>query len=110
MKYPELKIKIKALAEEARIIRKEEKNKSLSNLQREKLYLHRVGIVRRESRATHLAYAYLRNKLYRDCERTCHTPPNLTAIERMVKKYGNLPSAISITDWFTSNSERIELE
>ena len=54
-----LKVKIKSLAAESRIIRHEEK-KAYDNDNREGLYLHRVKDVRRESRASQLAYAFLR--------------------------------------------------
>jgi len=56
-----LKVKIKSLAEESRIIRLEER-KSYVNSQREQLYLHRVCDVREESRAAQIAYAYLRGR------------------------------------------------
>lgn len=57
-----LKVKIKSLAEESRIIRKEELRSKRNNALREQLYLHRIHDVRDESRATHIAYGYLRGK------------------------------------------------
>lgn len=80
-----LKVKIKSLAEEARIIKKEEKrNPHLQNY----LYRHRIDVVRREARNSLLAYAIIRGKAYNDVETNPQSPPNWLAIEAMVKKYG----------------------
>lgn len=70
-----LRVKIKSLAEEARIIRHEERK-----LQREgcsdwaigSVHAHRVCNVRRESRATQWAYAFMRGVPYRAVERTAY--------------------------------------
>lgn len=87
-----LKVKIKSLAAEARIIRHEER-KSRGQL-RNDLAAHRKGIVRREARSSQLAYGYLRGRPYRKLEPTCHRQPDWTAVERMVKKYGRLQQPI----------------
>jgi hypothetical protein len=87
-----LKIKIKSLACEARIIRKEEQkrkggytpNDAILN----SLHRHRVIDVRCESRNANLAYAYLNGKSYRSIERICYTKPSVAKIARMVGKYG----------------------
>jgi len=57
-----LKVKIKSLAAEARIIRLEERRAGKSNTLREQLYRHRTVDVRREQRASLLAYAFLRGR------------------------------------------------
>lgn len=62
-----LKVKIKSLAEEAKIIRHEER-KSFNPAQRNSLHQHRTWDVRRESRAALLAYAYLRGRSLVDTE------------------------------------------
>lgn len=80
-----LKVKIKSLAEEAKIIRKEER-KALATYRRIKnkqgfeekaekalnlyngLRMHRIGIVRAEARAAQLAYGFLNNKKYSELE------------------------------------------
>lgn len=87
-----LKIKAKHLAEEARIIRKEEV-KWRGN---DKLYfkLHRKGTVRNEARATQLAIAFLRGVPYEVVERKCYdTWKRDTVIVKrimaMATKYGN---------------------
>lgn len=56
-----LKVKIKSLAAEAKIIRQEEK-RCYDKKCRESLYLHRIGIVRDEARLSQLAYGFLRGK------------------------------------------------
>lgn len=53
-----LRVKLKSLAAEAKIIRKEER-RSWGGL-RESLHLHRINEVRQEARATHLAYGFIR--------------------------------------------------
>ena len=88
-----LKIKIKSLAAEARIIRHEEKRaKAIGTMgaraKRESLYLHRTGIVRREARYTLLAYGFLRGKSYAQLEAKCKLPPNWKKVQAMVEKYG----------------------
>jgi len=88
-----LKVKSKSLAEEARIIRKEERKalNRFNNVHATKepnrdywewttqeqqaynayasLHTHRTDDVRRESRATHLAIAFLKGRTYRSVER-----------------------------------------
>ncbi len=81
-----LKVKIKSLAEEARIIRKEERVSQ--GEKREGLHLHRVGTVRREARHALLAYGFIRGLKYCQMEAKCETPPDWEAVKRMVVKYG----------------------
>lgn len=82
-----LKVKIKSLADEAKIIHKEE-NIALARLRSKKckdeasvqklyqeLRLHRKGIVASESRAALLAYALVRGKRYSRCEKDVNLRP-----------------------------------
>lgn len=97
-----LKVKIKSLSEESRIIRKEEL-RSRGDL-RTLLRLHRVNDVRRECRATLIAYNFLRGISY------IRTEPNVLPmsqwdegklwgrVEVMVKKYGTVPLT-ELTEW-----------
>lgn len=55
-----LRVKLKSLAEEARIIRKEEQ-RTFGQLQNE-LHLHRVNELRAEARATHIAYCLIKGR------------------------------------------------
>jgi hypothetical protein len=71
-----LKVKVKHLAEEARIIRTEEKRQYGDT--RDWLYLHRIIGVRPECRATHLAYAFAKG----------------TALEKVEKYPEQIPSSV----------------
>jgi hypothetical protein len=84
-----LKVKIKTLGEEARIIRKEELRANDNSL-REELYLHRIYVVRKEARSTHIAYGLLRGRQYENIERSHdeHNEPDWYRIGEMIKKYG----------------------
>jgi hypothetical protein len=82
-----LKIKLKSLAEEARIIRHEERK--THGYLREQLHLHRTGIVRRAARNTQLAYAFIRGRSLVQVEPTAQTEPDWTAIEKMISTYGS---------------------
>lgn len=87
-----LKVKLKSLMEEARIIRKEEA-RSTGDL-REDLHIHRTMDVRSEARHTHLAYGFIRGvpvqrmecpELWDDGK---HPKPDWTKVRAMLKKYG----------------------
>lgn len=81
-----LKVKLKSLAAEARIIRKEEL-RAHGDL-RTALHLHRVREVRAEARSTHLAYGFLRGRTHAMVEPNPTTIPNWDKVRVMVKKYG----------------------
>lgn len=80
-----LKVKLKSLAEEARIIRREEKK---GGDLREGLYRHRVDDVRSEARHTLLAYNFIRGRTYKQTEPNTKTPISFDRVLKMVKKYG----------------------
>ncbi len=82
-----LKIKLKSLAAEAKIIRKEEKRAKSQSI-RESLYRHRIDVVRYEARHTNIAYGFLRGRTYAQIETNPKTPPNWDKIRRMIEKYG----------------------
>lgn len=92
--FPELKIKIRSLAEEAAIIRAEERKHS--GERRNAIHNHRVIDVRRAQRATYIAYGYLRGRAYRQiepqtrCDRPPHDRPGPSweRVRDMVAKYG----------------------
>lgn len=100
-----LKIKNKHLAEEARIIRFEEKRTSDSDL-RNSLTNHRKRDVRMENRATGLARAYIKGQSYKTIEqsrrKTCDDDfrriiKRVTAMVSRYHKYGT--SATDIIEW-----------
>lgn len=81
-----LKVKIKSLAAEAKIIRELESKTKTPWLLKE----HRVGIVRSEQRHTLLAYGFLRGRPYAAMEaKLTNTPaPDFNKIKKLVDKYG----------------------
>lgn len=95
-----LKVKIRSLESEAKIIRAYERKLLGGTELREQLVYHRRIDIRREARATHLAYGYLRGRAYRLLEATCHEPPHRSNVERMVKKYGGVGAVDGLATWF----------
>lgn len=87
-----LKIKLKSLAEESKIIRALE-HKIPGGQLRNELALHRRGVVRAEAHRTHLAYAIVRGRDVGTAQagmtmQLLQTLPDWKAIEAMVKRYG----------------------
>lgn len=92
-----LRVKLKSLAEEARIIRREE-HRTRGELRHE-LSMHRRGVVRQAARATHLAYGFIRGRTLEQMEprRNVYLPAYLVEhceqalwadVRKMLKKYG----------------------
>lgn len=101
-----LKVKVKSLAAESRIIRREQdrlrsRGKIRSDRRDlfESLASHRRGVVRREARNSHLAYGYLRGVPYRAMERVAREDPDWHAIERMVGRYGPARHNLTLEQW-----------
>lgn len=89
----ELKIKQKTLAAEAYFIRFEKRKAKAANRRRlaSSLNEHRVNVVRKAARTTHLACCFLRGTPYKMVEATLKKStrrPNWDVIEKMIKKYG----------------------
>lgn len=92
-----LKIKLKSLMAESKIIRKEE-GRTRDPFLREEMHRHRVLDLRVETRATHLAYAMLRGVPYNRIEnrqpadrlRSRQTPSiDGKRVAAMLRKYGD---------------------
>lgn len=81
-----LRVKVKSLAAEATIIRREER-RAKGDL-RAGLHNHRVVIVRREARASQLALAFLRGVPITVLEGNSKTKPQWDVVERLVRTYG----------------------
>lgn len=81
-----LRVKSKSLAEEARIIRKEEMR--THGAMRNRLREHRRGVVRIEARCTGLAYGFIRGHSWEKMEPKSITPPDWGRVRQMLKKYG----------------------
>jgi hypothetical protein len=89
-----LQVKLISLADESRTIRRIEhklkraqKNWPKLKAERESLRDHRKDDVASSSRATALAYGFLKGKPYKAIEARRFTDPDWKSIERMVKTY-----------------------
>jgi len=91
-----LRVKLKNLAQEARLIRREETRTRAGQL-RDELALHRRTIVRTAARETHLAYGFIRDIPLERMERNCGSkdwlPPDWAAVAKMVRRYGRTGGA-----------------
>lgn len=110
----ELRVKIKSLAQEARIIRAEERRcrESLSRTvghdeQRAalasaytSLRMHRVIDVRRESRYSLLAYALIRGRKFRDVERCSPLASiDVAKLTTLVRRFGAAGAESLVARW-----------
>lgn len=97
-----LKVKIKSLAAEAKIIRLEEKRVLGYKKSDTTLYLslrsHRTNEVRREQRAAMLAYGFIRGRTYRQVEKCGKVSgirhqnhPDWNRVRQLAEKFGGLP-------------------
>lgn len=106
----ELKVKIKSLAAEARVIRTEE-SKAKARGDRHKvnsLHNHRVGIVRNEARLSLLCYAMLRGRTYAQVEPrhdNSTRPPktiDVNKLKRLARSFGVISEQgahMQVTNW-----------
>lgn len=83
-----LRVKIKSLAAESVIIKKEEIRHKKHPEIRASLANHRKTVVRTESRLSFLAYGFLKGKSYKDVENTCKKEPDWVRVRNMVVKFG----------------------
>lgn len=98
----ELKVKVMSLAAEARIIRREEKKWPGYHPKRFSLYHHRVCPVRREARASQLAYGFLRGRRYEQLERPDSTPADWGRVRDIAAKFGDMDrrdAAQKLAEW-----------
>lgn len=86
-----LKIKLKSLTAEARIIRQQEQK--TFGLLREEMHLHRVRHLRAAARSTHVAYGLIRGRTIAQIEPKADTPYNVGAVQAMIKTYGPVDAA-----------------
>ena len=98
MALVQLKVKIKSLAAESTIIRKEEQKRAKRKgekqprspeviADRQSLQDHRRYVVREEARCSLLAYGYLRGRTYRSMEAKCYESPRWDKVESIVKRF-----------------------
>jgi hypothetical protein len=84
-----LKVKIKSLAAEAKIIRFHERKANGGTALRSSLHGHRVHPVRHEARHALLVYAFLRGKKLSQVEQKSKTPPDKKRLKDLVKRFGS---------------------
>lgn len=82
-----LKIKVKSLAEEAKIIRNEERKYKGESPEFQGLHLHRINDVRKESRSANLAYGFLKGRSYSQIEHPNSRRPDWDRVYNLIKKY-----------------------
>ncbi len=107
MKILALKIKLKHLGEESRIIKHQEQKMRGKNWGAKAAYFreHRIHTVRFECRATHIAYGFLRGREYRQIENCPRYMGEYLEnklwkrVEIMVSKYGGKEAAMCLKDW-----------
>ena len=97
IKLRHLKIKIKSLAAEARIIRAME-GKASDKYCRSSLRHHRISDVREEARYSQLAYAYLRCRPYLTVEKKGSKQVNPARLAKMIDRFGGR-NRKSLADW-----------
>lgn len=117
-----LKIKIKTLAYEARIIRKEERKhlqlaRCLKVVEPLEVKLmtkhyrafwdlseHRKGKVRHAARENGLAYGFIRGRSYAQMEAKCRPDnrPDFKSIEKIARRFGALEHKERWADWLAS--------
>lgn len=105
MSHKFLKVKVKSLAAEARIIRLEERRAGHGDL-RDRLAVHRRWSVRFEARHSLLAYGYLRGISYVAMERTTRddNAPDWNHVEQMVKRFGPPKHNTGFEQWKTNTN------
>lgn len=97
-----LKVKVKHLAEESRIIRFEEyKHRDES---RDWLHSHRIQVVRPEARATNIAYAFAKGVPLKKIEKYPQDIPSSiwARVAIMVRKYSGKPMS-EYKEWIGSS-------
>lgn len=89
-----LRVKVKSLADEARLIRREEQ-RTVGPL-RDELQLHRREVVRHAARTSHMAYALIRGRPVDSIEkpRNQRSDSFWKAVRTMIEKYGPLDTTL----------------
>lgn len=82
-----LRVKVKSLMEEAKIIRREERRAGGLGVLYEELRRHRL-LLRGEARCAHIAYGLVRGRDYKKIEANAKTEPSWLAVKRLWKRYG----------------------
>ena len=124
-----MKVKIKSLAAEARIIRHDERKALAHGRAAAKLQLssesydgyhtysslreHRISVVRTEARASVLAYAFIRGRPYRSVEPSCHEQPRWPLVQSIIQRFSTMLSGTKVLHpdlvaWYMSAGETVD--
>jgi len=101
----QLKVKIKSLASEARIIRLEE-GRARSPELRYSLTEHRKGIVRYEARHSLLLYGYTHGKEYCQLEKYTKEDPDWKYIKKMSYRFGFVNTDEEVLDGWIERGKK----
>lgn len=105
IKRRSLKVNVKSLAAEARVIRCEER-KCRNDEVRGCLHWHRVGHLRREARIALLSYALIRGVPYRAVEVDAKREPDWKRVEKKAEKFSLIIADIeSRRQWIAEAKE-----
>jgi len=94
-----LRVKIKSLTEEARIIRQEVRRQTDPDV-KNVLSEHRKGVVRTESRLAQLAYAFFRQVPYKVVEPKTHHPVEVARLIKQVKRMDWSATDEAVKAWY----------
>lgn len=114
MSHVYLRVKIKSLAAEAKIIRHEERRFKPRISHDDQTYFglrdHRIFVVRAEARATQIAYGFLRGRSYAQIEPVSkRAKPDWSKVEKMVAKYGGMTTdqaKVALIEWREKRDEQ----
>lgn len=102
-----LKVKIKSLAAETKIIKKAIRQTKDVAIKSE-LRGHHVHVVRREARHSQLAYAFLRGREYCQVESKCTDHPDFKKVEDLVIRFGQSWHYLTSGSWTSWDIRRAE--
>lgn len=94
-----LRVNVKSLAAEARIIR-DEMRRATTPEARNALHDHRMTRVRPEARAAHLALAFVRGMPYKVAEASAKDKPNVRDLANKISRFAWTPNVEQkVNDW-----------
>lgn len=102
-----LKVKIKSLSAETRIIKQAiARYKDLGT--KISLREHHVHVVRKEARHSQLAYAFLRGREYHEVEARCDVPPDFVKVAELIERFGEIWDYFTESSWDTLKARKAE--
>jgi hypothetical protein len=96
----QLRVNVKSLASEAKIIRHEVK-KSGDREVADSLHAHRMTRLKPEARLANLALAYVKGKNYSQVENNSKTKPSASALTRKLKRFVWQVDEPAIANWLS---------